>query len=72
RKEEKTMKLTALAALAAILLATVPQALATEANLENIKLDADEAVYEPARVEEAIPPDQREPEMLEHDLRVAE
>ncbi len=66
------MKLTALAALAAILLATVPQALATEANLENIKLDADEAVYEPARVEEAIPPDQREPEMLEHDLRVAE
>jgi len=66
------MKLTALAALAAILLATVPQALATEANLENIKLDADNAVYEPARVEEAIRQDKPEPVMLEHDLGVAE
>lgn len=63
------MKLTALAVLAALLLATVPQALASEPNLENIKLDADETVYKPAQVEVKIPTYQAEPETLEHDLR---
>ena len=63
------MKLTTLAVLTAILLATVPPALASEANLENLNADAAQTVYAPAQAEQTIVPDQPEPTILELDLR---
>lgn len=69
RKEETTMKLTTLAILAAILLATAPQVFASEVNLENLNTDAVQPAYAPAQVEQTIVPDQPEPAVLEQDLR---
>lgn len=63
------MKLTTLAVLAAILLATAPQAFASEIHLENLNTDAVQPTYAPAQVEQTIVPDQPEPTILEHDLR---
>lgn len=51
RKEEKTMKLAALAALTAILLATAPQALATE---DGTRLDVADEMFQPAQGEQTI------------------
>ncbi|MGH2404204.1 MAG: hypothetical protein ACRDGN_07020 [bacterium] len=63
------MKLATLAALLAVLLAVVPQARGSEANLENLNLDPVETSYRPAQVEQTIVPDQPEPTILELDVR---
>lgn len=69
------MKLTALALLAAILLATVPQAFAGELETKAFEPKENEYIYPPVRVEQpvqtnpAIVPVQPEPTDLEHDLR---
>ncbi len=69
------MKLTALAVLAAILLATVPQAFADEFETKVFEPKEDEYIYPPVRVDQpaqtdpAIVPYQPEPTDLEHDLR---
>lgn len=63
------MKLATLAALAAILLAIVPQAIASDAHLEGLKLDAVDAMYRPAQGEQIIWTDPAESDVRENGVR---